>query len=178
MANYGTQTVGGVTQSIEAALQGLLITLPGSEAITSTMVWAQSTNGSTCDIKSALYDSSTLALVYESNQLSFADDVGGWKAITWPATTPTAGAYYLVVGALFLSGGTNDTRIAVDTVAASANFRRQSGGANTYPTLVNPLVPDASTHTQDPSLYLVTSSGDVLGQPWQQKGAVGVMVAM
>lgn len=159
MANYGTQTIGGATQSIEAALQGLLITLPGSEAITSTMVWAQSTNGSTCDIKSALYDSTTLALVYSSNQLSFADDVGGWKAITWPATTPTAGTYYLIVGSLFLSGGANDTRIAVATVAASANYRRQSAGANTYPIFADPLVPDASTHDQDPSLYLVTSSG-------------------
>lgn len=159
MANYGTQTIGGVTQSIEAALQGLLITLPGSEAITSTMVWAQSTNGATCDIKSALYDSSTLALVYSSNQLSFSDDVGGWKTITWPATTPTAGTYYLVVGSLFLSGGANDTRIAVATVAASANYRRQSAGANTYPTFADPFVPDGADHTQDPSLYLVTSSG-------------------
>jgi hypothetical protein len=159
MANYGTQTIGGVMQSVEAALQGLLITLPGSESITSTMVWAQSTNASTCDIKSALYDSTTLALVYESNQLSFADDTGGWKTITWPATTPTAGSYYLVVGALFLSGGANDTRIAVATVGTSANYRRQSGGANSYPIFADPFVPDASTHDQDPSLYLVTSSG-------------------
>lgn len=159
MANYGTQTVGGVAQDIEVDVQGLLITLPGSESILSAQAYLQTTNGSTADVKCALYNSSTLALVYESDQFTFNDDTGGWKTITWPATTPTAGSYYLTIAGGFISGGTNTVNLFVATVTASANYRRAAGGALSYPTLPNPFVPDNATHDQNPSLYLVTSSG-------------------
>lgn len=171
MANYGTQTIGAGVQSIEVAVQGLLVTLAGGELAVSTMAYLSSTAGNTCNVKSALYNSTTLALVYQSDQFSFTDDAGGWKAIPWTGITPAAGNYYLTVSASFLSGGANDTRINVDTVTASANYRRQSNGASGYPVLADPFAPDAGTFTQNPSLYLVTSGGAVSANTYSRSHA-------
>ncbi len=163
MANYGTQTIGAGVQEIESDIQGLLITLPGGESITSTMVWLQTTNGSLADVKSALYNAADNTLAYSSNQFTFTDDTGGWKTITWGATTPVAGNYYLVVGGGSIAGGANTVNIAVDTVTASTNYKRAStstgGVQSTYPTFPSPITWDLSTHTQNPSLYLVTAGG-------------------
>jgi hypothetical protein len=163
MANYGTQTVGAVMQDIEIDVQAILITLPGGESITSTTVWLQTTNGSLADVKSVLYNVGDNTIAYQSNQLTFTDDTGGWKTITWPATTPSAGSYLLSVGAGPISGGLNTVNMAVDTVTASTNYRRASGalaGAqSTYPTFPSPITWDLADHTQNPSLYLVTAGG-------------------
>jgi hypothetical protein len=162
MATYGRTTVGGSFVDIEVDVQARNITLVGGEAIVATWVYLRTTNSSTANVKSVLYNTSE-GLVYESNQLSFTDDVGGWKTITWPSTTPTAGTYRLSVGGGFISGGTNTVEIASDTVAASVNFRRAAaaiGGAqSSYPTFPNPITWDGADDTHDVSLYLETGSG-------------------
>lgn len=181
MADYGRTTVGAGFQEVEADVQARNITLPGGEAISSTQVWLRTVSGATADVKCVLYNTSE-GLAYESNQLSFADDTGGWKTITWPATTPTAGTYRLSVGAGVIAGGAATVEIAMDTVAADAAFRRASsalGGAqSTYPTFPATITWDSSTDTHDVSMYLVTAAAGNVGQSWQQKGGMGAMVSM
>lgn len=161
MADYGRTTVGASFVHVENTLQAQLITLPGGEPISSTQAYLRTTNGSTADVKSALYNSSTGALAYESNQLSFTDDTGGWKTITWPATTPAAGTYYISVGGAAIAGGANTVQVAMDTVAATANHRRASAVLGSYPTFPDPVTWDGADDTNDASIYLATSAGAV-----------------
>jgi hypothetical protein len=161
MPTYGRTTAGASFQEIEIDVQAITITLPGGEPIVATKAYLRGTNGSTCNVKSVLYNTSD-GLVYQSDQLSFTDDVGGWKTITWPATTPAAGTYLLAIGGGPISGGLNTVELAYDTVAASSNYRRSSsatgGSLSTYPAFPNPITWDGSTDTHDASLYLETSS--------------------
>jgi hypothetical protein len=159
MADYGRTTAGASFVDIEVDLQGRKITLPGGESISSTQAYLQTTNASVANVKAALYNFTTLALVYESNQLSVTDDAGGWKTITWPATTPAAGDYYLVVGGGPIGGGANTVNIAYDTVGASTDYIRATSAtaATPYPTFPNPVIPDGPGDTHDSSVYLVTA---------------------
>lgn len=164
MPTYGRTSTGASFQEIESDVQAITITLPGGEPIVSTRAYLRGTNGSLCNVKSVLYNTSD-GLVYESNQLSFTDDIGDWKTITWPAITPAAGTYRLSIGGDFISGGANTVQIASDTVAANANFRRSSnatgGSQSTYPAFPATISWDGSDDTQDISLYLETSSSTV-----------------
>lgn len=163
MADYGRTTVGASFVDIEVDLQGTLITLPGGEAISSTQARLRSTAGQTGDVKAALVDSTTGAVAYESNQFTFSDATDAWRTITWPATTPAAGTYYLTIGGGPIAGGGNTVEIAFDTVAASTNFRRAgsslAGAQSTYPAFPATVAWDAADDTHDVSLYLVTSGG-------------------
>jgi hypothetical protein len=161
---FGRTTQGASWQEIEQDIQGRLITLPGGQPIASTKAYLQTTNGVTANVKSALVNSSTDTVAYESSQLSFTDDTGGWKTITWPATTPAAGTYYLVISSDGISGGLNTVNIAHDTVTGTTDLKRASaatgGSQSTYPAFpVGAITWDGSTHDQDVSIYLETVGG-------------------
>lgn len=161
---YGKLTQGASWQEIELDIQGSLITLPGGQPIASSKAYLQTTNASTADVKAVLINTSTDTVAYSSNQLSFSDDTGGWKTITWPATTPAAGTYYHAISGGSIAGGLNTVNIAYDSVTASTNYKRASsatgGSQSTYPAFpAGAITWDGSTDTRDISIYLETQGG-------------------
>lgn len=162
--DYGRTTVGALrTQAVEVTVVSRLITIPGGEPAVAIYAYLQTTNASTANCKGALYRTSDSVLVYETSQLSFTDDTGGWHALPFTSVTPAAGTYQVSVGCGPISGGLNTVYLATDTVVANTDYRVGTnvlgGSQSTYPAFPNPITWDGPSATPDGSIYLQTTAG-------------------
>lgn len=160
-ADYGRTTQGASWRDIEIDVVAREITVPGGEVGVAIFAYLQTTNGVTADCKAVLYNPADNTIAYQSSQMTFSDDTGGWKQITF-TTTVAAGTYLLSIGCGAIAGGTNTVNIAYDTVTLTTTLREGSnilaGGQSTYPTFPSPITWSAADGVQDISLYLRTSS--------------------
>jgi hypothetical protein len=160
-ADYGKTTQGASVRDVEIDVSSRLITVTGGEVGVAVFAYLQTTNGSAADCRVVFYNPADDTIAYQTSQITFTDDVGGWKTFPF-TTTVVAGSYRLSIGCGSISGGANTVNIAYDTATISTDYRENSnilaGGQSTYPTFPSPITWGAADGVQDISIYFRTSS--------------------
>lgn len=164
-ANYGLTSQGSTGWwPVETRYAALTITLPGGEPIVASYAYMRSVGTATNGCRMALYTQSTDALAHSSDVLAgFTDATGAFKTFTWPATTPSAGTYRLMVVCDAIAGGGNTAEIAYNTVGSDAtNYQEYFYGVvgESWSTMGSDLTgAEVPQTTRQGSIYLETTSG-------------------
>lgn len=160
--DYGRTTQGASFREVESDINGTTVVVTGGETSISVFAYLQTTSGSTADCRAAFYNPVGDTIAYQTNQITFSDDVGGWKEMPF-TTAVSAGTYLLSIACGGIAGGAATINIATDTVTATSTLRRASnatgGSQSTYPTLPSPVTWDGATGTDNISIYFHTSAG-------------------
>lgn len=161
MAQYGRITVGASWVSFEDLRRGRKITLSATETATSIKAYVRSQGSATNGTRATLYNGTTGAQAYLSDELAgFTDTTGQWQTYTF-ASSVAAGDYWLTIYAQGIAGGTNTVQIAYDTVAANSSlYQEWFNDGTVWPSQsANITGLENGLNTQDISLYLETASG-------------------
>lgn len=181
MPQYGRITQGASWISFEDLRRGRKITVPATETATGIKAYIRSQGSATNGTMATLYNASDDSLAYSSAEMSsFTDTTGQWRTYTFGSSV-AAGDYWLTIYAQGIAGGANTVQIAMDTVAADASlYQEWFNDGSVWPTQSPDLTGlENGANTGDISIYLETASATAMvGQPWQQKGAMGTMVSM
>lgn len=160
--DYGRTTQGGSFREVESDINATTVVVTGGETSVSVFAYLQTASSATADCRAAFYNSVGDTLAYQTNQITFSDDVGGWKEMPF-TTAVSAGTYLLSIACGAIAGGAATVNIATDTVTATATLRRATsatgGSQSTYPTLPSTVSWDGSTGTDNISIYFRTSAG-------------------